>query len=92
MKKINQYRLVLSSLEEQPKELSVVVENHDDIFEIVQLIEKKLIFDTQEQAQAFAIGLKLLSEEVIKKRNDKLFSNLFTALSGFIQQLKQYSN
>ncbi|WP_429381546.1 DUF3861 family protein [Mucilaginibacter sp. UYCu711] len=36
------------------------------------------------------MGLKLLSEEVIMKRNEQLFSNLFTALSGFIQQLKQY--
>ncbi|MET3982079.1 hypothetical protein ABIB62_004694 [Mucilaginibacter sp. UYP25] len=63
MKKIYQYCLVLSSMENQLKEILVVIKNHDDNFEIVQLIEKKQIFDTPEQAQAFAIGLKLLSEE-----------------------------
>ncbi|MGF7080959.1 hypothetical protein [Mucilaginibacter sp. UYCu711] len=48
MKKIYQYCLVLSSMENQLKKILVVIKNHDDNFEIVQLIEKKQIFDVPE--------------------------------------------
>jgi len=70
MKKTNHYRLVISLIEEMPKELLLVIENHNNLFKIMRRIEEKK-FETQEQAHAFAIGLKLLSEEVIKKRNHR---------------------
>ncbi len=44
MKKKNHYRLKLSTLNAVPKELSIVIENHDDIFKIMQCIEEKKYF------------------------------------------------
>ncbi len=90
MKKYFNYSLHLKSLDDTSKELSINVQNHDDLFTIMDRLEKKEIFETSTQAQSFAIGLKLLTEEVLRNRDKALFEDFFKALSLFIHKIKQH--
>jgi len=90
MKKYFNYSLQLKSLDDPSKELSINVQNHDDLFAIMERLEKKEIFEISTQAQSFAIGLKLLTEEVLRNRDNPLFNDFFKALSLFIQKIKQH--
>ena len=63
------------------------VENHDDLFKIVEAVRLKEILDSDKSA-SLAIGLKLFSEVVLEKRLDPIFAPVLAPLHGFIRQLK----
>ena len=62
--------------------------NHDDLFRIVELQRASGRFGNDDEAAAFAIGLKLLSEAVLRNRDDPLLQQLRTPIGDFIKQLK----
>ncbi len=62
--------------------------NHDDIFEIVEHQRASGRFGTADEAAAFALGLKLLGEAVLRNRQDALLQQLKPALGDFIRALK----
>ncbi|MDI9239297.1 DUF3861 domain-containing protein [Lysobacter sp. LF1] len=62
--------------------------NHDDLFRIVDLQRGSGRFASEDEAAAFAIGLKLVSEAVLRNRDDPLLQQLRSPLGDFIRQLK----
>ncbi|MCF7221086.1 DUF3861 domain-containing protein [Marilutibacter chinensis] len=62
--------------------------NHDDLFRIVGLQRDSGRFASEDEAAAFAVGLKLLSEAVLRNRDDPLLQSLKPALGAFIGKLK----
>ncbi|CAI0813795.1 DUF3861 domain-containing protein [Serratia entomophila] len=72
--------------------LSFEVENHDDIFDIVERIQARedLNFGRQQSA-AFAVGLKLFSEVMIENRKHPVFAPLREAFKAFMVGLKKGS-
>jgi hypothetical protein len=93
-KRTNKYRLnleYLSASREEiilPKLIELEFENHDNIFSIIETLRAKNIFDNENQAAEFAIGLKLFSEVMIKNKDLPLFEEFLPAFSSFMKKLK----
>lgn len=94
-KKNNKYHLELQELSlkdgsEGCKILGLDFENHDDLFQIFEIIKSKKIFDNEETAHEFALGLKLFTEVMIKNKQHPLFEELRPAIMEFMKKLKSY--
>lgn len=93
-KKAHQYKITLAYLKNNQGELvhnePFVFEftNHDDIFAIVERQKAKGLFNDQQQATEFAVGLKLFSEVMLRNRKDPLFEELAPAFGEFMKKLK----
>ena len=67
-KKNNKYQLTLEQVSvkdeslKQEQSVSFEFENHDEIFQIINKVEEKQLFDNKSDAKEFAVGLKLFSE------------------------------
>lgn len=68
--------------------LTVEFDNHDDIFKIIRSITATKMFETDNQAAKFSIGLKMFSEVMLKNRNHELFADFRPAFGQFIKKLK----
>jgi hypothetical protein len=90
----HRYRITVEHIgtprEDQPLRGSLTFEdgNHDDLFRIVELQRASGRFASDDEAAAFAIGLKLLGEAVLRNRDDALLQQLKAPIGDFIQQLK----
>ncbi|MDR0184734.1 DUF3861 domain-containing protein [Lysobacter arvi] len=90
----HRYRITVEHLaaprEDQPLRGTLTFEdgNHDDLFRIVELQRASGRFGSEDEAAAFAIGLKLLSEAVLRNRDDPLLQQLKAPLGDFIKRLK----
>ncbi|TQD40986.1 DUF3861 domain-containing protein [Lysobacter aestuarii] len=90
----HRYRVTLEHLAqpraEGPLHPPLVFEdgNHDDIFEIVERQRATGRFGTEDEAAAFALGLKLLGEAVLRNRQDALLQQFKPALGEVIRALK----
>ena len=90
----HRYRITVEHIgtprEDQPLRGTLTFEdgNHDDLFRIVELQRGSGRFKTDDEAAAFAIGLKLLSEAVLRNRDDALLQQLKAPIGEFIRQLK----
>ncbi|WP_264537333.1 DUF3861 domain-containing protein [Flavobacterium sp. N1736] len=93
-KRSNKYYLTLSlkqysNGETHPaKELGIEFDNHDEIFNIIEKIKDKNIFENESEATQFALGLKLFSEIKLKHRNNPLFEELNDVFPVFMKKLK----
>lgn len=93
-KRTNKYHLTLKLLQSASgesntfKQLELEFNNHDEIFEIIERIKAKNLFEDKEQGTEFAIGLKMFSEVMIKNRNHPLFEELKPAFQTFMKRLK----
>lgn len=93
-KRSNKYYLTLSLKEyangetAPAKELGIEFDNHDEIFEIIQRIKEKNIFENDNEATQFALGLKLFSEIKLKHRKNPLFEELNEVFPTFMKKLK----
>jgi hypothetical protein len=83
------YRITLESLspETEDKELRFEVENHDDIFAIARRMSGKLDLD-ENATNAFALGLKLFGETILKNRDNPLFAQIKPSMGEFMRALK----
>jgi uncharacterized protein YfkK (UPF0435 family) len=68
--------------------LSLAFENHDDLFQIFEMIQSKQIFNNKETATEFALGLKLFTEVMLKNKDNPLFDELRPAILDFMKKLK----
>lgn len=94
-KRSNKYRLQLNELalkdgSSADKKLTFEFENHDNLFQIFDLIKSKKIFEDEQTANEFSLGLKLFTEVLIKNRKHLLFKELNPAISDFMKKLKSY--
>ncbi|MFC3551164.1 DUF3861 family protein [Lysobacter cavernae] len=90
----HRYRITLQHLS-APREGDTLHEsltfedgNHDDLFRIVDLQRGSGRFANADEAAAFALGLKLLGEAVLRNRDDALLQTLKAPLVEFIRGLK----
>ncbi len=83
---MHKYNIVLSEVEGERRRLEVELENHDDIFVIVERVGHH--FDNAEDAKQFALGLKLLGNVLMKHRDMELFAELEPSFKAFMQKLK----
>jgi Domain of Unknown Function with PDB structure (DUF3861) len=83
------YRITVESLSSttEAQKLQFEAENHDDIFAIVRKMSGSLDLD-EDATKAFAVGLKLFTETVLKNRDNPLFSPIKPALGEFMKALK----
>lgn len=94
-KRNNTYHLQLKELSlkdgsEGNKTLEFDFENHDDLFQIFEVIKSKKVFDNEETAHEFALGLKLFTEVMLKNKQHPLFEELRPAIMEFMKKLKSY--
>lgn len=68
--------------------LEVEFSNHDDLYDIVERIKAKGLFDPGE-ATTFAIGLKMFREVMLRHRGSEVFRELDPHMSAFMKALKQ---
>jgi hypothetical protein len=93
-KRANKYKLTLEQVSLMNEEtilsepLSLEFENHDEIFQIIEKIKAKQLFEEESQSTEFAIGLKLFSEVMLKNRKHPLFEEFFPAFGEFMKKLK----
>ena len=88
------YRLTLEHLED-PKgnpvdkpPMQFEVKNHDDLYDIVEKVQNKGLFDADE-ATALAIGLKLFREVMLHHRDNAVFKELDPHFSEFMKAFKK---
>lgn len=83
------YRVTVEALspEQQDKKLSFETENHDDLFIVADKISEKFDFGA-DNTKAFAIGMKLFGEIMLKNRTHPVFETLRPAFGEFMKALK----
>ena len=96
-KRNNKYQIDLKELSlkdgsEGVKGLSFDFENHDDLFEIFDLIKAKNLFEDEKTALEFSLGLKLFTEVLITQKSHPLFEELRPAISEFMKKLKSQNS
>jgi hypothetical protein len=84
------YRITLESLSPatEAKELHFEVDNHDDIFAIARRMSGKLGLE-EEATNAFALGLKLFGETILKNRDNPLFGQIKPSFGELMRSLKE---
>jgi Domain of Unknown Function with PDB structure (DUF3861) len=93
-KRAHHYRLRLEHLTpaapDQPTHAPLELDftNHDDIFQIIDRLQKRQLFAEPGQNTEFAIGLKLFGEVMLKNREHPLFEEFRPAFSEFMKRLK----
>lgn len=87
------YRISVEHLEDKQGNpvadhtLSLVTTNHDEILEIVERIRSARQFE-EDDAAAFAVGLKLFSEIMLKNKEHTLFAEFRPHFLAFMKKLK----
>ena len=92
-KRNNTYQLDLKELKlkdgsKGTKNLNLEFDNHDDLFNIFEVIKSKKIFDDENTSTEFALGLKLFTEVMLKNKQHPLFEELRPAIMEFMKKLK----
>jgi Domain of Unknown Function with PDB structure (DUF3861) len=88
------YRITIEALgkrrgaPDRDESLQFCAENHDDLLKIVEAVRSKRLLDIEKSA-SLAIGLKLLSEVILEKRQDEIFAPLVLPIREFIVRLKE---
>ncbi|SEG72268.1 protein of unknown function [Bryocella elongata] len=76
-----------SALPEDASALVFDVDNHDDIIAIARRMNGRFDLD-EPTSQAFAIGLKLFGEVILKNRQREPFSLIRPAMADFMKAVK----
>jgi len=92
-KRNNTYHLTLKELalkdgSKGQKTLEFDFDNHDNVFQIFDIITSKKIFEDDQTAHEFALGLKLFTEVMLKNKQHPLFEDLRPAIVEFMKKLK----
>lgn len=85
------FRITVESLAPaaEAQSLQFEVENHDDIISIARGMPGRIEQLDDDAAKAFAIGLKLFGETILKHRTNPLFSPVKPVMAEFMKNLKQ---
>jgi len=93
-KRTNKYKLTLEEIslakddDQLNAPLTIEFDNHDNIFNIINVIKSKNIFENESQSTEFAIGLKMFTEVILKNRENELFKDLQPQIAEFMKKLK----
>ena len=91
--KYNHYKITLEHIynpkgDELQLPVSVEFDNHDNIFNIIKLMQERDMFLDIDQSTEFAIGLKLFSEVMLRNKDNALFEDFLPEFKNFMQKLK----
>ncbi|MEE1899744.1 DUF3861 domain-containing protein [Flavobacterium rakeshii] len=91
--KYNHYKVTLEHThnpkgDELQEAVSVEFDNHDNIFNIIKILQEKNLFSSDSETAEFAIGLKMFGEVMLRNRENPLFSELSPAFKEFMMKLK----
>jgi len=95
---MNEYYITLKKVQQaggqniQDATIQLNFEMHDELFDIIERIKEKNIFENPSSATEFAIGVKLFSEVMIQNRNNPLFSEFLPHFKSFMQKLKKHNS
>ncbi len=83
------FRITVESLDEASAgdKIEFVAVHHDDIIGIARRMPTRVQMD-EDSAKAFAIGMKLLGETILKNRTQPLFAELRPHFSEFMKGMK----
>ena len=93
-KRVNQYKLTLEYLknskgeEMQEPPIELLFQNHDNIYNILKVVQEKDLFGDNSQTTQFVIGLKLFGDIVMRNRDLELFKEMQPAFLEFMKKLK----
>jgi hypothetical protein len=92
--KYNHYKVTLEHLSNPKgtdlhKPVEVFFDNHDDIFNIIDTLKNKNLFNNQAESVEFAIGLKMFSEVMLRNKGNELFEDFAPVFKEFMKKLKQ---
>jgi hypothetical protein len=88
------YKLTIEHLEDskgntiESNPLIFETRNHENIFKIVEMMRGKIDLD-EADATAFAVGLKLFSEVMLKNKENELFKQFKPHFGNFMKELKK---
>jgi hypothetical protein len=91
--KYNHYKITLEHTyspkdEELHEPVVVEFDNHDNIFNIIKLMQERNLFNDANQSAEFAIGLKMFSEVMLRNKDNALFEDFLPEFKNFMQKLK----
>ena len=91
--KYNHYKITLEHTanpkgDELQKPVTLEFDNHDNLFNIINILKDKNHFDDVNQSVEFAIGLKLFSEVMLRNKTNPLFEEILPAFKEFMGKLK----
>lgn len=92
-KKYNHYKVTLEHIyspknDDLHRKVEVVFDNHDNLFNIIDALQEKDLFNDMGQSTEFAIGLKMFGEVMLRNRENPLFEELAPAFKDFMTKLK----
>lgn len=70
------------------KSIEFNFENHDNVFHIIDIIQDRKVFPTEDENTQFVIGLKLFGDVMMRNKNNPLFEELQPAFIQFMKKLK----
>ncbi|MXN90123.1 DUF3861 family protein [Flavobacterium sp. Sd200] len=91
--KYNHYKVTLEHTynpkdEELQQPVVIEFDNHDNIFNIIKVLQEKDHFGDVNQSAEFAIGLKMFSEVMLRNKEHGLFEDFLPAFKEFMKRLK----
>ncbi|MFP9099035.1 DUF3861 domain-containing protein [Flavobacterium sp. RHBU_24] len=92
-KNYNHYKITLEHIhspksEDLHRRVEVVFDNHDNLFNTIDMLQDKDLFNDMGQSTEFAIGLKMFGEVLLKNKDNALFEEFFPAFKDFMKKLK----
>lgn len=93
-KRFHEYEVIFKYLTDNKGEkvdkepIEFLFQNHDDVFNIVEVLTEKDLFENKSQTVQFAIGLKLFGDVMMKNKDHELFSEMRPAFIEFMKKLK----
>jgi len=92
-KRNNKYKIVLQEVELKDgvsgeRKVDFEFENHDNIFDIMDKIMERNLFEDKGQSLEFSLGIKLFGEVMLKNKDNPLFEELKPAFMQFMKKLK----
>ncbi|EPG8834522.1 DUF3861 domain-containing protein [Pseudomonas aeruginosa] len=70
------------------KPLQFEAGNHDDIISVVTWLRSRGDFSSQDDAAAFAVGLKLFAGAILANKDNPLLSSFLPHVYQFVKELK----
>lgn len=70
------------------KSVEIQFENHDNVFDIIEIIKESKRFANENESNQFVVGLKLFSDVMMKNKNTPLFEDFVPEFVKFMKKLK----
>ncbi len=93
-KRFHEYEVIFKYLTDNKGEkvdkepIEFLFQNHDDVFNIVDVLTEKDLFEDKSQTVQFAVGLKLFGDVMMKNKDHELFSEMRPTFIEFMKKLK----